>query len=119
MYHLVCPAKYRRVVIDEKVDEVIRETCLEIEKRYEVRFIEIGTDKDHEHFLIQSVPMYAPGRIVQRVRLVVWMIAAFACFYIREVALGSSDSAECHHDYPDRKILQYPFLENRQCEDEC
>ena len=25
MYHFVCPAKYRRVVIDEEVDEVIKE----------------------------------------------------------------------------------------------
>ena len=36
MYHFVCPAKYRRVVIDEEVDEVIKETCEEISKRYEV-----------------------------------------------------------------------------------
>ena len=48
MYHYVCPAKYRRVVIDEEVDRVIKETCEEIEKRYEIRFIEVGTDKDHE-----------------------------------------------------------------------
>ena len=54
--------------MDERIDGVIRETCLEIEKRYEVRFIEIGTDKDHVHFLIQSVPMYAPSRIAQMVK---------------------------------------------------
>ena len=53
MYHFVCPEKYRRVVIDEEVDQVIKETCEEIEKRYEIRFLEIGTDKDHVHFLIQ------------------------------------------------------------------
>ena len=47
MYHFVCPAKYRRVVIDEEVDKVIKETCVEIEKRYEIKFIEVGTDKDH------------------------------------------------------------------------
>ena len=49
MYHFVCPAKYRRVVIDDEVDQVIRKTCEEIEKRYEIRFIEVGTDKDHVH----------------------------------------------------------------------
>lgn len=59
MYHFVCPAKYRRVVIDEEVDKVIQETCKEIEKRYEIRFIEVETDKDHVHFLIQSVPTYS------------------------------------------------------------
>ncbi len=46
LYHLVFPAKYRRAVFDEQVDEVLREVCLEIEKRYEVKFTEIGVDKD-------------------------------------------------------------------------
>jgi REP element-mobilizing transposase RayT len=45
LYHLVFPAKYRRAVFDEQVDEVLREICLEIEKRYEIKFIEIGVDK--------------------------------------------------------------------------
>lgn len=54
MYHFVLPAKYRKVVIDEHVDNVIKETCDEISKRYPIYFLEIGTDKDHVHFLIQS-----------------------------------------------------------------
>ena len=65
MYHFVFPTKYRRVVIDEEVDKVIKETCIEISKRYEVEFLEIGTDKDHVHFLVQSVPNYSPTRIVR------------------------------------------------------
>jgi REP element-mobilizing transposase RayT len=46
------------------VDEVLKEVCLEIEKRYRVKFIEIGTDKDHVHFLVQSVPTYSVTKIV-------------------------------------------------------
>ena len=68
MYHFVFPAKYRRVVIDEKVDKVIKETCEEISKRYEIRFFEIGTDKDYEHFLVQSVPKYSPTQIVRIIK---------------------------------------------------
>ena len=64
LYHLVLPAKYRRAVIDKQVDEVMKDVCLEIEKRYQVRFLEIGTDKDHVHFLIQSVPKYSVTKIV-------------------------------------------------------
>jgi putative transposase len=64
LYHLVLPAKYRRAVFDEQVDEVVKDVCLEIEKRYQVRFLEIGTDKDHVHFLIQSVPTYSITKIV-------------------------------------------------------
>ncbi|HIK16633.1 MAG TPA: IS200/IS605 family transposase [Leptolyngbyaceae cyanobacterium M33_DOE_097] len=64
LYHLVFPAKYRRAVFDEQVDAVLREVCLEIEKRYEVEFIEIGVDKDHVHFLVQSVPTYSVTKLV-------------------------------------------------------
>lgn len=64
LYHIVFPAKYRRTVIDEQVDEVLKEACLGIEQRYEVKFLEIGTDKDHVHFLVQSVPRYSVTKIV-------------------------------------------------------
>ena len=68
LYHMVCPTKYRRVVFSDEVDNELREVCMEITKRYEISFIEIGVDKDHVHFLIQSVPMYSPGRIVQIIK---------------------------------------------------
>src|ERR1035437_8802775 len=71
MYHLVCAAKYRRVVMSEHVDEVLRQACLEIEKRWEIRFLEIGLDWDHVHFLIQSVPTYNATRIVTTVKSVI------------------------------------------------
>lgn len=68
LYHFVCPAKYRRVVFDSHVDEVLKEVCLEIAKRYQIEFIEIGTDKNYVHFLIQSVPTYSPKQIIQMVK---------------------------------------------------
>ena len=64
IYHFVCPTKYRRAVIDEQVDQVLKEVCLSIADRYQVEFLEIGTDKDHVHFLVQSVPSYSPTKIV-------------------------------------------------------
>ena len=68
MYHIVCPSKYRRVVFSEKVDQVLKEVCLEIADRYEIDFLEIGVDKDHVHFLVQSVPMYSPTKIVRTIK---------------------------------------------------
>ena len=68
LYHLVCPAKYRRVVFDETVDQELRAICLEIAKRYEVVFLEIGTDGDHVHFLIQSIPRYRPSELVRIIK---------------------------------------------------
>ena len=68
IYHLVFPAKYRRVVIDSDVDEVLKDVCLDIEKRYQVKFLEIGTDRDHVHFLVQSVPTYSVTKVVTLIK---------------------------------------------------
>ena len=68
LYHLVFPAKYRRVVFDERVDEVLKEVCLDIAERYQVKFLEIGTDKDPIQFLVQAVPRYSVTKIVRLVK---------------------------------------------------
>lgn len=67
LYHFVCPAKYRRVVFTDDIDLSLRDICLAISLRYDISFIEIGTDKDHVHFLIQSIPTYSP---TQKIRIV-------------------------------------------------
>ncbi len=68
MYHIVCPAKYRRKVFTEPVEKTLKETCKGISKRYEIFFVEIGADKDHVHFLVQSVPTNSPKEIVQTIK---------------------------------------------------
>ena len=68
LYHFVFVAKYRRLVISSEVDQVLKEICLEISKRYEIRFLEIGSESDHVHFLIQSVPNYSPTKIATTVK---------------------------------------------------
>jgi REP element-mobilizing transposase RayT len=59
LYHLVFPAKYHRAVFEPAADQALREVCLEIEARYQIKFLEIGTDKDQVHCLAQSVPTYS------------------------------------------------------------
>ena len=49
LYHFVTRAKYRRVVFTNEVDQVMVSVSEEIEKRYDIRFLEIGTDDDHIH----------------------------------------------------------------------
>jgi len=68
LYHLVCPVKYRRKVLTKPIEQALKDVCLEIQKRYEIRFIEIGTDLDHVHFLLQSVPILSPTKIVKIVK---------------------------------------------------
>ena len=68
LYHYVCPAKYRRVIFSDSVDKSLKEVCIEISKRFEIEFVEIGTDNDHVHFLIQSVPTMSPTQIIRTVK---------------------------------------------------
>lgn len=68
IYHFVLPTKYCRVVVDEHMDEIIAETCVEISTRYLIYFFEIGTDKDHMYLLVQSVPKMSPTEIVRTIK---------------------------------------------------
>ena len=68
LYHIVCPTKYRRVIFNAEIDEYLRDICIGISERYEIKFIEIGVDKDHVHFLVQSIPMNSPTKLVKLIK---------------------------------------------------
>ena len=68
IYHFVCPAKYRKVIFSSAVDETVRRVCLDISNRYEMFFLEIGVDKNHVHFLVQSVPTYSVTKIITTIK---------------------------------------------------
>ena len=68
LYHLVCPAKYRRKIFSEEVTKSLLLICFEITEKYEIEFIEIGTDSDHVHFLVQGIPRMSPSEIVRVVK---------------------------------------------------
>ena len=68
MYHLVFPVKYRKKIITGALSNYIKDVCLEIGDKYEIQFIEIGTDEDHVHFLVQSVPTMAVSSIVRIIK---------------------------------------------------
>ena len=64
LYHLVFPSKYKKKIFDDKIDEKLREVCVEISERYEIHFVEIGNDLDHIHLLVQSIPTITVANIV-------------------------------------------------------
>lgn len=68
LYHIVCPAKYRRAVFSPEVERNLKEICREIQETYEIDFLEIGADENHVHFLVQSVPTYSPKKLVQTIK---------------------------------------------------
>ncbi len=68
LYHIVCPSKYRRKIFIDEVEKTLKEVCIEISKRYEITFVEIGNDEDHVHYLVQGVPIQSPRAIVQTIK---------------------------------------------------
>ena len=68
IYHLVCPAKFRREIFSEGVSITLKKTCLELGIRYEIDFLEIGTDNDHVHFLIQTIPNRSVSNTVKIIK---------------------------------------------------
>jgi len=68
LYHLVFPLKYRKSVITKEIGEGLKDICLEISKRYEVHFIEIGYESNHVHFLVQSVPNYSVSKMIRMLK---------------------------------------------------
>ena len=46
----------------------MRSVCLELGIRYEYRFLEIGIDEDHVHFLVQTVPNIQVSGMVNTIK---------------------------------------------------
>lgn len=68
LYHLVFPVKYKQKVISGSISEAIKEISLEIGDRFEMEFIEIGTDEDHIHFLVQGVPRMSVEEMIRTIK---------------------------------------------------
>ena len=68
LYHLVCTVKYRRGVLTEAVTNTLVNVCMEIEETSDIDFLEIGTDVNHVHFLIQTTPSYSISQYVKLIK---------------------------------------------------
>ena len=128
LYHIVCPTKYRRKVFTAKVEKTLVEVCDGISKRYEIEFIEIGTDEDHVHFLAQGVPLLSPQRIVQiiksitgkeifarheEVKKMLWGGHFWTSgYYVNTV--GHYASEEVIRDYVEKQGMKYQKLFSQQ-----
>ncbi len=64
-YHIVFPVKYRKALLDREVEEIIRETVIGIQERYEIEIEALGMDRDHIHILCGGHPKISPGQIVR------------------------------------------------------
>ena len=78
-------------MIDENVDEHLKQICVGIEERYDwIRFLEIGTDKDHVHFLIQSTPNYSAAKVITTIKSITAKRIFVECPQVKKKLWGGS-----------------------------
>ena len=90
MYHIVCPIKYRQKVLTKRVQQVLKAICVGLEKRYEIIFLEIGTEGDHIHFLVQSIPAKSPMEIVLTIKSITAKKIFTVCPEVKEKLWGGA-----------------------------
>ena len=65
-YHIVFPVKYRKALLDIRVEKKVLEIAGEISERYEIEFEQIGCDGNHIHVLCSFHPKYSVGEVVRK-----------------------------------------------------
>jgi putative transposase len=55
-------------MVTAPVEETLQKICSFMETCYEIQFLEIGSDLNHVHFLVQSVPTMSPSRLAQIIK---------------------------------------------------
>jgi len=58
--------KYRKALLDQRIELAISEIAIGIGERYDIVFENIGCDNNHIHLLVSFHPKYSGGEIVRK-----------------------------------------------------
>ena len=67
-YHVVWCPKYRRPVIENAVNERLKQIIREVCAERECNLIELETMPDHVHLLVECDPQYGIHRLVKQIK---------------------------------------------------
>ena len=57
-YHIVWCVKYRRKVLTDNIEETLKKLLIEISDENNIKIIEMETNLDHVHILIECSPQH-------------------------------------------------------------
>lgn len=66
--HLILVCKYRKKLLVGNINKLIKNTIYEIESKSDFNIIEMETDKDHIHIMLQYIPRISISSIVNRIK---------------------------------------------------
>lgn len=67
-YHIVWCVKYRHKIINNEIENRLKEILTEISDYEEFQIVEYNTDKDHIHLLINCSPHHYIPNIIQKLK---------------------------------------------------
>ena len=67
-YHIQLTVKYRKALLNEDVQRIIKATMTGYKDRYTLDVSEIGFDQDHLHILCRFLPTHSGGQVVRLVK---------------------------------------------------
>ena len=60
--------KYRKALLNGKIEKVIIETTKGFKERYAIEVSHVGFDKNHVHFLCKFLPKYSGGQVIRLIK---------------------------------------------------
>ena len=67
-YHIQITVKYRKILLDKQVEQLIIERLKGFKDRFAIEIHEIGFDQDHVHILCQFLPTYSGGQVIKLIK---------------------------------------------------
>ena len=67
-YHIQITVKYRKVLLNKKVEEVTRSKVKGFKERYALEISMMGFDQNHVHLLCKFLPKYSGGQVIKLIK---------------------------------------------------
>lgn len=67
-YHVQITVKYRKSLLNKRVEEVMLEAMREFNERYAIEIQQVGFDGDHVHILNRFLPKYSGGEVIRLIK---------------------------------------------------
>ena len=67
-YHVQLTVKYRKALLNKKLEKVIVDVMSEFKDRYAIQMNEIGFDQNHIHILCRFLPKYSGGQVIKIIK---------------------------------------------------
>ena len=67
-YHIQITVKYRKGLLNKRVQEVMLEAMKGFQERYAIEIQQVGFDQDHVHILNRFLPKYSGGDVIRLIK---------------------------------------------------